>query len=344
MPPQIEVFTPQDVHRLEQAYTVEFGLALGEAPTWPARLIAGIPMTGTRETYFWPEPTIQIHKRTGSGKDLTFMSLKWNKRTLSVDPYGVGFRLERYQDADLQANARIDAGASFGEQTGRKAQTFVARGVQYLIRNGATASLVDTWSGKALFATDHRISSASSYTFCNTFGGMGLNATNLAAGMAYFAQIQDGTGDYLGLERSVTLVVGTAKRARNEQLLNTEWYTDLFNASNAAASQSVFYKGKWGFNEPISSPYFDFAPTKWWLVSTTWQKPKDAPLQMPELEPFTTTSWNGSNQIDLARKEELEYHFKGRVGFMGGRPERILQFDSAGSQTDVTMAAILANM
>lgn len=337
----LQVFTPEALYKLEQAYRKIFAVQLGEAPTWPARLIAGIPMSGTRETFFWPEPTVQIYERESSGRDLTFVSLKWNKRTIQVLPYGVGFMLDRYQDVDLKNNAMIDSGAAFGEQTGRKAATFIARGIQYLVQNGGDASKVNVWSDKALFATDHNISSASSYTFCNTFGGMALNATNLAAGMAYMAQIQDGTGDYLGLERSVTLVTGTTKRARGEQLLSTEWFTDLFNSSNAAAAQSVFYKGRWGFNEPIASPYFDFAPKKWWLVSTTWSIPEHAPLHMPELEPFSMTSWSGANQVDLARRESLEYHFKGRIGFMGGRPERILQFDADGSQTDIKMADIL---
>lgn len=338
----IDIFTPTDVYRLEQAYRVTFAMQLGEVPTWPAQMIAGIPMSGTRETFFWPEPTIEIQKRETSGKDLTFMTIKWNKRTIAAEPYGVGFKLDRYQDADLKANAKIDAASSFGEQTGRKAATFIARGVKYLVQNGGNAALVDTWSGKALFATDHLISSASDYAFCNTFGGMSLNATNLAAGMAYLAQIEDGTGDFLGLERSVTLVTGTTKRARGEQLLNTEWYTDLFNASNAAAAQSIFYKGRWGFNTPIVSPYFDFAPSKWWLVSTTWGAPEQAPLHMPELEAFSMTSFNGMNQVDLARQESLEYHFKGRVGFMGGRPERILQFDASGTQDDEKMDEILS--
>lgn len=338
----IDVFTPEDVHRLEQGYRVTFAMQLGEVPTWPAQMIAGIPMTGTRETFYWPEPTIEIQKRETSGKDLTFMSIKWNKRTISAEPYGVGFKIDRYSDTDLKANSRIDAASSFGEQTGRKAATFIARGVQYLVKNGGDSAKVNTWDEKALFATDHLISSASDYEICNTFGGMPLNATNLAAAMAYMAQIEDGTGDFLGLERSVTLVTGTTKRARGEQLLNTEWFTDLFNGANAAAAQNIFYKGKWGFNSPIVSPYFDFAPSKWWLVSTTWNTPEQAPLHMPELEAFSMTSFNGVNQIELARQESLEYHFKGRVGFMGGRPERILQFDASGSQDDAKMASIIA--
>lgn len=340
--PILDIFTPEDIHRLEEAYRVSFTYALGEAPTWPARLIAGIPMTGSRETYYWPEPTIEIQKRESSGKDLTFMSIAWNKRKLAVDPYGVGLQIDRYQDHDLRANARIDVGAAFGEQTGRKMATFIPRGVRYLIQNGTDASKVDVWSGKPLFAVDHKITSGSSFEFCNKFGGMPLNATNLAAGMAYLAQIEDGTGDFLGLERSVTLATGSTKRARGEQLLSTEWFTDLFNAANAAAAQNVFYQGKWGFNEPITSPYFDFAPTKWWLVSTTWTTPEDAPLHMPELEAFSMTSFNGVSQVELARQERLEYHFKGRVGFQGGRPERILQFDASGSQDDPKMAAIIA--
>jgi hypothetical protein len=339
---RLNVFTPEDVHRLEQAYRITYTMALGEAPTWPAQMVAGIPMTGTRETFWWPEPTIEIHEREASGKDLTFMAIKWNKRTISAVPYGVGLKIDRYQEHDLQANARIDVAAAFGDQTGRKSAMFPARGAKYLLQHGGDASKVDVWSGKALFATNHTISSASDYEFSNTFGGMPLTANNLAAGMAYLAQIEDGTGDYLGLERSVTLVTGTTKRARGEQLLNTEWYTDLFNAANAAAAQNVFYKGRWGFNAPITAPYFDFAPSKWWLLSTTWTTPEQAPLHMPELEPFSMTSFSGATQVELARQESLEYHYKGRVGFMGGRPERIMQFDAEGTQDDAKMAEIIA--
>ena len=342
----IDVFTPADMYKLDQGYRVTFTMSIGEADPWPARMIAGLPMRGRKETFWWPEPTVQIRKRNASGKDIQLVSLKWNKRTIAVDPYGIRFQLDRYQDVDLQAFNRIDAGATFGDQCGAKAATFIHRGVKYLLQNGSNAELVNVWSGKPLFATDHKISSASDYTFSNKFVGMPLNATNLAAGMSYLAQIQDGTGDFLGLHRSVTLVHGSVKRARSEQLLNTEWYTDLFNGANAASAQSIYYKGKWGFQEPIADPYFDFAPSKWWLVSNTWKVPEQAPLHMPELEPFTMTSWSGANAEDLARREELLFDFKGRVGFMGGRPERILEFDATGDvgDNDEKMIEIIANL
>lgn len=340
----LTTFAPTDVHNIEQGYRITFEQEIAEAPTWPAQLIAGIPMKGTKETYWWPEQTVEVQPREKSGGDITYMTLRWANRSITVQPYGVGLKIQRYQEHDLKAFAAIDTGASFGEQCGRKAAMFVPRGIKYLIQFGGDVTKVDCWDGEALFSTNHKITSGSSYRFSNTFTGMELTPINLAAAMAYVSQVEDGTGDYLGLERSITLVTGSTKRARQEQLLNTEWFTDLFNATNAAAAQNTFYKGKWGFNTPIASPYFDFAPKKWWLFSTTWKVPEQAPLHMPELEPFNLTSYSNLSHIELARLEELEYHFKGRIGFQGGMPHRVYQFDGDGAQVDPKMAAILAAM
>lgn len=347
MASQLIVFSPEAVHRIEEAFRVTYTLEIGKAPTHPAQMMAGIPMTGTKETYWWPEPTLQIRKREESGGDMQFQTLRWANRTLTVDPFGLALKIDAYAERDFSANAQVDIGASFGEQCGAKAGCFPARAIQYLMKNGADATKVNTWEGESipLWHTSHKVTSGSSYRFCNTFGGMPLNAINLAAGLAYIAQIEDGTGDFKGLERSVTLVTGTTKRARGIQLLDAQSITDMFNVdAKAAASNIMSYKGQWGFNAPIVSPYFDFEPTKWWLVSNTWSVPEQAPLHMPELESWNMISFSNMNQVTLAQQESLEYYFKGRIGAQAGRPERIFQFDSAGSQDDAKMASILTGM
>ncbi len=340
----ITVFSPQVVHDIEQGYRISFEQEIAQAPTWPSRIMAGIPMRGTTETAWFPEQTIEIEKREKSGGDIIYKTLSWKNRKYTADPYGVGLYIPRYQEVDLREFAGIDAGMSFGEQCGIKAANFPARGVKYLLQNGSDATKVDTWDGEALFSTNHKITSGSPYRFCNTFMGMALTAKNLAAAVAYIGGVQDGTGDHLGLHRRLILVTGLTKKARSDQLLGTEWFTDLFNTAQGAAAQNGFLKTSWGFDEPIADAYFDFAPTKWWLFSNTWRTPDKAPLHMPELEPFNLNSYLSVSNFELAQKEALAYHFKGRVAFQGGEPHRVYQFDSAGVQSNAEMAAILAAM
>jgi hypothetical protein len=336
------IWTPQKTGDLTRALVISYGNAQSLAPTYPSRLLGPIDVSTTDTQIVWPEMSIQIHDRGPLGDDITYETIVWKDRVVSVQAQGVGFQMRRYQDNDLQRANAIKSAAMFGDQCGRKAAFYDARGVKYLLQNGSNAALVTARKGGALFRTDHPIGGASTGTFCNTFGGMGFTALNLGAAVAYIAQIDDGSGDPEGLDMRITVGVAPNYKMRLNQMTDAEILKDIFATNNAASN--TYYKGEYGFEEPIVASHWANEPKVWYVFSETWSVGEEAPLNRMELEGWNLTSFDSRSDIELARAEMLETHHKGRIGFAGGNPKRVFRFTSDGTQDDATMTQILANM
>lgn len=336
------IWTPQKVGDLSTALKISYGNGLNTAPIYPARLLGAIDVSTTQTQIAWPEISVQLHDRGPYGDDITYETVIWTNRIVTVQAQGVGFQIRRYQDNDLQRANAIKSIGMFGDQCGRKAAFYDARGVKYLLQNGSNAALVTARKGGALFRTDHPIGGSSTGTFCNTFGGMPFTALNLGAAVAYVAQIEDGAGDPEGLDMQITVGVPTNYKMRMDQMTGAEILKDVFGTQNAASN--TYYKGEYGFSEPIVASHWANEPKVWYLFSEGWTVGEEAPLNRMELEGWNLTSFGPSSDIELARAETLETHHKGRIGFAGGNPKRVFRFTSDGAQTDVTMAQILANM
>jgi hypothetical protein len=336
------MWTPQKTGDLTRALMISFGNTYQMGPAYPSRLLGPINVSTTDTQIAWPEPTIQIHDRGPLGDDITYMSIKWFDRLVTVQSQGVAFQIRRYQNNDLERANAIRSVGLFGDQCGRKASFYDARGVKYLLQNGTNAALVTSRKGGALFRDDHPIGGGSTGTFCNSFSGMEFNALNLGAAVAYIAQIEDGAGDPEGLDMRITVGVPTNYRMRLNQMTDAEILKDVFGTQNAASN--TYYKGEYGFEEPIIASHWANQPDVWYVFSETWSVAEEAPLNRMELEGWNLTSFDTAAQLELARSETLETHFKGRVGFAGGNPKRVFRFQASGSQTNDTMTEILANM
>lgn len=337
------VITPQQTGDLTRALMVSYGRARARGPIWPGRVLGGIDVSTTETQIVWPEMTITDFDRGPLGDDITYQSIKWVDRLVTVDAYGVALKIARYQDNDLQRARAIKSVALFGEQCGQKASTHNARGVKYLLQNGENAALVTARKGGALFRRLHPNGGASTGTFDNLFEGMDFNSTNLAAVVAYASQVDDGTGEPEEPEPVVTVLVPSNYKLRSDQLQNAEILKDVFGTQNAASNT---YKGTFGFDEPIVSAHFGNEPENWYVFLDGWDVPEEAPLNRMELEGWNLTSFDGSSQLELARAELLETHHKARIGFAGGNPKRVYRIKKSGlaANNDPKMIAILANL
>ena len=144
------VITPDIRQTLKETLILAYGNAGASAPIWPSRVLGAIDVGSTDTILVWPEPTIRDFLRGPQGDDLTYQTLLWQQRRVTVDAYGVGLKLYNYDLRDLEKRG-LPIVAMFGTQCGKKAGTFNARGTAYMLKNGTNSAVVTARKGGALF-------------------------------------------------------------------------------------------------------------------------------------------------------------------------------------------------
>lgn len=337
------IITPDVQQTLKETLIVSYGNAQAKAPIWPSRLFGAIDVSTTDTILVWPEPTIRDFERGPMGDDLTYQTVLWQQRRVSVQPYGVGLKLYRYDLKDLEVRG-LPVVAMFGSQCGKKAGTFNARGAAYMLKNGTDASKVTARKGGALFRHGHPIGGDSPYTFDNYLEECPFTMQNLAAVRAYARGIDDGSGEPESPDATAFVIVPENYQLRTAQLTGAEMLADQISGI-ANASSNTYYKGQYGYQEPIVTSFLD-VPTDWYVVIDGWPTGDEAPLNRMELEGWTLTDFTPAQHLSLAQSETLESHHKSRIGFAGGNPKRIFKCTSTGSgaNNDIRFQQILASL
>ena len=325
------LITPDIRQSLKQGLIVSYGQAMAEHVPWAFRVFGAIDVKSTETINVWPEMTIGDFDRGPMGDDLVYQSLKWVNRTLTVYSQGVGFRLYNYDLRDMESRA-LPAVAMFGAQCGKKAATFNERSASYLLANGQDATKVTARKGGALFRRLHPIGGNSNSTFDTLFEGLDFNMQTLSAIRAYARGIDDGSGDKEAPTAKAFVVVPENYQLRMTQYTNAETLADQISGIANAAS-NTYYKGQYGYDEPIVTPYLD-EPGDWYVVIPGWTVGEEAPLNRMELDGWALTEFTSANQLSLAQSESMESRHTARIGFAGGNPKRIFKIRKAGNAAD----------
>lgn len=330
MSPPIQI-TPEIRQNLKQGLIVSYGQSFNSYTPWSFRVFGGIDVGSTETIIVWPEPTIREFQRGPMGDDLVYQTLKWQQRRVVVDSYGVGLKLYNYDIRDLEHRG-LPIVAMFGAQCGKKAATFDDRSACYLLANGTDANVATARKGGALFRRGHPIGGDTNATIDNLFEGVEFNMQNLAAIRAYARGIDDGSGDKQSPDANAFVIVPENFHLRTTQLTNAETLADQISGIANAAS-NTYYKGQYGYEEPIVTPYLD-DPEDWYVVIPGWSVPEEAPLNRMELDGWTLTEFSSANQLSLAQSESMESQHKCRIGFSGGNPTRIFKMRKSGTYND----------
>jgi len=337
------IITPNVQQTLKQTLKLAYGNAIAREPVWPARVLGSLDVTSTETHIVWPEMTIREFDRGPQGDDITYQTILWKNRLVSVGAQGVAFKIYNYDLRDLETRG-LPAVAMFGTQCGKKAGTFNARGVAYMLKNGTDATKVTARKGGALFRHGHPVGGDSSEVFDNLIEACPFDLQHVAAVRAYARSIDDGSGDPEAPEAEAFVIVPENYQLRTAQLLDAQFYADQISGMANAASNTG-YKGQYGYQEPIVTPFLT-VPTDWYLVIPGWPEANEAPLNRMELEGWSLTEFASSGHVELARSESMESHHKARIAFAGGNPKRIFKCTSTGlaGNNDTRFQDILANL
>jgi hypothetical protein len=335
--------TPNIRQTLKEGLIVSYGQAYTNYKSWSWRVLGGIDVGSTDTIIVFPKPTIREFERGPMGDDLTYQVTKWYQRRVVVNPYGVGLKLYNYDIRDLEFRG-LPIVSMFASQCGKRAATFDDRSTCYLLANGTDANIATAREGGALFRRLHPIGGDSTGTVDNLFEGVEFNMQNLAAIRAYARGIDDGSGDKQSPDAKAFVIVPENFHLRTTQITNAEMLADQISGI-ANASSNTYYKGEYGYEEPVVTPYLD-NPEDWYVVIPGWSVPEEAPMNRMELEGWTLTDFSSSNQLSLALSESMESHHKSRIGFAGGNPTRIFKMRKSGTyaNNDARFLAIKANL
>ncbi len=329
-------FSPTDVRRIEDIIRYEAAEEWVEAPSWHARIMNTLPITGETDTIQFSQPTVSIYRLGPQGADMIYDPMVRKQQKFESFPIGNGLKLYAYQHAGRMNAAADDLASDWGQQTGRVNGYYPTRGCVYLLQNGKSVSKVRAFDGKALFAKDHPVGGASSDTYSNLHSGMPFTAENLARAVAYVATLRHGGDAPRNLHRELIVIVATNFQFRAQQALTAESYRDVLATQNAASNT---FKSAYGFQEPIIAPEFSNEPTVWYLGVPVGRRPTETGLTMVQRQPLHINSFSHVDQVTLAQTQELEYHNRGHIGFSAGQPYRIHRFESGGS-IDAYMSAL----
>lgn len=337
------IITPDVRQTLKQGLILAYGNQIAREPIWPSRVLGALDVKSMETHIVWPEMTIREFDRGPMGDDLTYQTVLWKNRLVTVSAQGVAFKIYNFDLRDLEVRG-LPSVALFGTQCGKKAGTFNARGVAYMLENGTDATKVTARKGGALFRHGHPIGGDSSESFDNYLEECPMTIPNIAAVRAYARMIDDGSGDPEAPEAEAFIIAPENFQLRIAQYTNAEFLADQISGLANAAS-NTYYKGQYGYQEPITTPFLKVS-TDWYLVIPGWTEGNEAPLNRMELEGWSLTEFMSASQIDLARSESMESHHKARIGFSGGNPKRIFKMTSGGSaaNNDARFQDILANL
>lgn len=287
------------------------------------KILSVRPGEGKSQVIEWLLTTAQIYN-LGPENNLRFDDLVTQSAEVVHENFGTGLRILRNQWED-------DA-FSFAGDWARGAGSAMALDPQYalikMIQDGETAKGYD---GQAFYSKGHPINpyNAGVGTFDNLVDDMNdidtsfsnatspvLNATHLVAAIAYIKSQKMPNGKARNLRPNLLRVPPQLEKTAIE----------LTSAAFIGATENVVRA--YQLDVLVVNELAD-QPKAWYLDCFVGETPELLPFVRFERQPFELTSYNGMTQAELSRKNELEWHVRGRFGHLYGHPYQSYKFKPA---------------
>ena len=214
------------------------------------------------------------------------------------------------------------------------------------MKNAHTASLFTAYDGVAFFATNHPVNpgkaSAGTYSNLHTGGSTAASGNtpldpgacpidesvsvevaiqNLSKMFAYLASIKQANGeDPRGL-RPDSLFASPRLFPRAVQLTNAKMIAQI--ASSGAGSANVEQLiNALGYAQPVMCPELSGfeGDTTYFIGAKQLLTDPFGAVVYTQREPFSINWYTGITEVELARRNELEYHVNGRNSITSGHP------------------------
>jgi phage major head subunit gpT-like protein len=290
------------------------------------------PSTGRRELVLWLLSTAMIKDQGVDGGNIRFDDLV-SKMTEFENRYsGAGLKLRRAQLEDTDGGG-MDLAAQWSADVGAYMGYWPQKLVVNLLKNGDTASLFTAYDGKAYFADDHPVNpfkSVGTYanllTSSNAFpidDGQDIDdaLANLGQLFAYIASIKMPNGEDPRYLRPRYLLVPPRMYPRAVQLTSAKFLAQVAGSGAGSGDVEALIKAL-GFATPIMVDElagFE-SDTTYFVACEQLASSQLGALIYSLREPYKINYYGTQDQVELDRKQELEWHCIGRNTVAPGHP------------------------
>lgn len=315
---------------------------------WP-KLTKVRTSTGRRDVVQWLLSTATI-KDQGKGGNIAFDDLVSTYLEIENKFSGNGLKLQRSQFEDTDG-AGMDLAAQWSQDTGAQMAYWPQKQAAYLLKNGHTASIATGYDKKAYFAIDHPFNpyNLGLGTYANLLTGapvaanggtpaypgtcpidISVNADvalqNLAKIFAYIAAWKMPNGEDPRMLRPEGLLCAPTLFPRAVQLTNAAFIAQAAGSGAASADVKALITAL-GFATPILADELSGFEneTTFYVICKQIASAQLGGLIYTEREPFKINYYGVTDQVELSRRQELEWHNHGRNVMSPGHPYLIIK-------------------
>ena len=290
---------------------------------WDRVMKVAPPSDSFRRVMTWNLTTARLYPE-GRGGNTRFDDMAMATHTIENENAGAGLRLTRneIEDNQMAFNANVnpvDHAREWAEQIGNAAAFYPEQQLFSLIKSGLTASSYD---GVPFFSAAHPLNAnGGGGTYSNIVTGAsiatGLDADplrdvvlaqqNFAKALAAVSSAKslNGIPRYL---RPTVMFVPTALQYRAEQVSGAR---TMSLTENVLVNRNI---------EVVVNPMLDDEPNVYYLGVSDMLSDDLAPFLWWERQPFELRGYSLMDEVDLSRRDEFEWHMKGRNAAAYGHP------------------------
>jgi hypothetical protein len=345
--------TPEFVMNLESnmRQIIENDYAAVAKDLWWSDVARKHPSASKREIIHWLLSTATLEDQ-GAGGNIAFDEIEGTYMEVTNKFAGKGLKVPRAELEDLDGNG-VRGAAKWSSDIAQAFAYWPQIQVSYALNNGHTASLVPTYDGKALFATDHPINPvdrSSGTTFANYFTGAASGSypgalpidesvaaevalSNLAKLFGYAAGIPQANGRYPRRLRPISILCPPRLAPRATQLADAKFIATAASTGGGTSDVEGLIS-LMGYGKPIVcdelGAAFGGSDTTFYVVFGalgTLRSQLGAILYV-EREPFSVIFHGPMTSAELARMDVMQWTSRGRNVTAGGHPYEIAKVKS----------------
>lgn len=281
-------------------------------------------------------------KELGSAGKMRFEQLAAHYTEIETEYAGTGFKISRDQLEDVYngvaGGEALDLAAEWNIQTGAQMAYWPQEKVAEFLKNAHQTSYAVGYDDKAYFATDHPVHplAVNKGTYSNLLSGAGTYAIhgsddavaleNLKKVFAHVRKFKMPNGKQPRFLRPRALLVNSTMYPRVTQLLQARFIAKDTGSGAGSVDMTGFVQSM-GFGQVIECPELnDFeSDTTYFVVLESIGTSNLGAVIYTERRPFEMNNYGPMSEADLARRQEFEWHCRGKNSVSPGHPYLLLK-------------------